>query len=505
MKSDFLIAITQLSAEKNLPKEVVLQAVEAALVSAYRKDSFAANQNISVKIMPTTGEVVVYAQKTVVERVSDARAEISLAQARKLKKDVQVGEALMVEATPQNAGRIAAQTAKQVVLQRLREAERDAIFEEYAGKEGDVVSSVVQRMEPKQIVVDLGRAEAVLPISEQVRTEHYRVGMRLKVYLVEVSRAGKGPQVVVSRSHRNLLRRLFEMEVPEIAAGTVEIKAIAREPGRRSKVAVVAKQEGVDAVGCCVGMRGIRIQNITSELHGEKIDVVQWHGDARTFIANALSPAQVVEVIANEAEKAATVIVPDRQLSLAIGKEGQNARLAAKLTGWRIDIKSVTTAEEEKAARAAESGAAPAQPAAVAVEQAVAAATAVATPAAEAAPVAPAAPPEEVAAAPAASVEAPAPEMAKAVAPVPEVEPAVAEAVQVAEQAEEEIEYLPEEEEEAKEPVHSVIRFAEEILPQRARGGSKKSKRRSEKDERATTKARKAQKPAVTTDDLDSD
>ncbi len=489
MKSDFMIAITQLSAEKNLPKEVVLQAVEAALVSAYRKDSFASNQNISVKIMPATGEVVVYAQKTVTEVVTDQRTQISLAAALKLKKDAQLGEDLMVEATPHNAGRIAAQTAKQVVLQRLREAERDAIFAEYAGKEGDVVSGVVQRIEPKQVIIDLGHTEAVLPVSEQVRGERYRVGQRLKVYVSEVSRSGKGPQVVVSRSHRNLLRRLFELEVPEVANGTVEIKAIAREPGRRTKMAVAARQEGVDAVGCCVGMRGIRIQNITGELHEEKIDVVQWQADPKMFIANALSPAQVVDVLLNEAEKAATVIVPDRQLSLAIGKEGQNARLAAKLTGWRIDIKSVSIAEEEKTARIAEE--APAVPRAVPAVEPEAVAVAVA-PVAEV----PQPQPEEV----------PSPAVAEVALPVTEAQPALAEAVEiaeavdVAEAVEEEIEYLPEHEE-VKEPVRSAIRFAEDILPDRRRGG-KKSKRRAERDERASqSKAPKAQKTVYPVDE----
>ena len=247
------------------------------------------------------------------------------------------------------SGRIAAQTAKQVILQRLHEAEHSAIFEEYAGKEGDIVNGVVQRIEPSQIIVDLGRTEAVLPASEQVRTEKYRIGQRLKVYLLEVVRTTKGPRVVLSRSHPNLLRRLFEMEVPEVYNGAVEIKSIAREAGYRSKVAVAARQEGIDPVGCCVGLRGIRIQNIVSELSGEKLDVVAWNSRPATFIASALSPAQVLSVTLNEKEEIATVVVPDKQLSLAIGKEGQNARLAAKLTGRRIDIKSASTAETEKA------------------------------------------------------------------------------------------------------------------------------------------------------------
>ncbi len=348
MKSDFLLAITQLSAEKNLPKDVVLNAVEAALVSAYKKDSFSSNQNIAVKINPNSGMVEVWAEKTVVEKPKDQNIEISLREAKKLKKDIKLGEALMVESTPANAGRIAAQTAKQVILQRLHEAEHSAIFEEYADKEGEVVSGVVQRFEAGQAFIELGRTEAVLPASEQVRSERYRVGQHLKVVLLQVARTSKGPRVIVSRSHPELLRRLFELEVPEVYNGTVEIKSIAREAGFRSKIAVSAKQEGIDPVGCCVGLRGIRIQNIVSELNGEKIDVVMWSPEPANFIANALSPAHIVGVQLNKEEQVATVIVPDKQLSLAIGKEGQNARLAAKLTGWRIDIKSATAAEAEK-------------------------------------------------------------------------------------------------------------------------------------------------------------
>jgi len=349
MKSDFLLAITQLSAEKNLPKEVVIAAIEAALVSAYRKENFAANQNISVKVDSTTGKVEVWAEKTVVELPSDGRLEISLDEAHRVKPDAQISEAIMVESTPHNAGRIAAQTAKQVILQRLHEAEHSAIFEEYADKEGNIVTGLVQRIESRQIFIDLGRTEAVLPVTEQVRNERYRVGQRLKVYLIEVARTSRGPQVIVSRSHPDLLRRLFELEVPEVFNGIVELKAIAREAGYRSKVAVEARQDDIDPVGCCVGLRGIRIQNIVSELNSEKIDVVMWNPDASLFIASALSPAQVLSVELDENEGLATAVIPDRQLSLAIGKEGQNVRLAAKLTGWRIDIKSASVAEAEKA------------------------------------------------------------------------------------------------------------------------------------------------------------
>ena len=353
MKSDFILAITQLSAEKNLSKEVVLSAVESALASAYRKEEdFAPSQNISVKINPNSGGIEVWAEKIVVERPADSRLEISLDEARKINKNVQIDETVMIEVTPHNAGRIAAQTAKQVILQRLHEAEHSAIFEEYTGKEEDVITGVVQRIEAGQLFVDLGRTEALLPAAEQVRNERYRIGQRIKVYLLQVARTPKGPRVIVSRSHPDLLRRLFELEVPEAFNGTVEIKAIAREGGHRSKVAVAARQEGIDPVGCCVGLRGIRIQNIVNELNGEKIDVIMWDPDPSVFITNALSPAQILRVALNEPEGIATVVVPDRQLSLAIGKEGQNARLAAKLTGWRIDIKSATSAEAEKAAAA---------------------------------------------------------------------------------------------------------------------------------------------------------
>ncbi len=348
MKNDFIIAITQLAAEKNLPKEIVLEAVELALASAFKKEGQGAGLNVAVKVNAGTGDMNVYAQKTVVEEVADELTELTVDEAHTYDPLVELGDIVSIEIpVPPTAGRIAAQTAKQVVMQRLREAEREVVFTEFVGKEGDIVSGIIHRVEPKQIIMDLGKTEAVLPLTEQVKTEHYRIGQRLKVYMMEVFRSGKGPQVVVSRTHRNLVRRLFELEVPEIFNGTVEIKAIAREPGYRSKVAVAARQEGVDAIGACVGLRGIRIQNIINELHGEKIDVVEWYADASVYVAHALSPAPVLSVSINEDEKTATVVVPDRQLSLAIGKEGQNARLAAKLTGWRIDIKSASLAEAE--------------------------------------------------------------------------------------------------------------------------------------------------------------
>jgi N utilization substance protein A len=345
-KNDFLTAITQLAAEKNLPKEVVFEAVEAALASAYKKDALA-SANLVVRIDGGNGGMRVYAQKAVVEQVEDEKIEITLDEAKQVAPNTYLGDVVNVEVFPQNAGRIAAQTAKQVVLQRLREAEREVVFEEYSGKEGDIISGVVHRLEARHVYIDLGKTEAVLPPPEQVRMEHYRPGQRLKVYLLEVHKANRGPQVAVSRTHKNLLRRLFEMEVPEIFRGSVEIKAIAREPGFRSKVAVYSRQQGIDPVGACVGLRGIRIQNIVNELNGERIDVVQWDPDPARFVANALSPAQVHSVRILPDGTTAEVIVGDRQLSLAIGKEGQNARLGAKLTGLRIDIKSLSAAEDE--------------------------------------------------------------------------------------------------------------------------------------------------------------
>lgn len=345
MKTEFVIALTQLAAERNLPKEVILRTMESALVPIFKRTSFAPDQEIWVKISSQTGEVRVFARKTVVKRRKDPRQEMLLSEARKQRPEAQVGDILEVEATPEDAGRIAAQTAKQVILQRLREAERDAIFGEYADKEGDIVSGVVHAVEAKHVSIDLGKAEGLLLQAEQMAADHYRIGQRLKLYLMKVMRTAKGTQLILSRTHQGLLRRLFELEVPEIYNGTVEIKAVAREPGVRSKVAVAARQEGVDAVGSCLGLRSIRIQNITKELGGEKIDVIQWNADPSVFIGNALSPAATTSVETSTEEKTANVVVPDKQLSLAIGKGGQNARLAARLTGWRIDIKSTSMVE----------------------------------------------------------------------------------------------------------------------------------------------------------------
>ncbi len=348
MKTEFMVAITQLSAERNLPKGVILAALESALTSAYKKDS-SPEQDILVKIDPDSGKIKAYIQKVVVESVADPDCEISLNEARKWQDAAQVGEIIKIESTPMNTGRIVAQTARQVVLQRLREAEYHTIYEEFAGKEGEAVTGIVQFTEPQQIYVRLNRTEAILPPGEQVHNEHYYKGQRLKFYLLKITRGVKGPQIILSRSHPNLLRRLFELEIPEVHNGVVELKAVAREAGHRTKVAVSTSQEGVEPVGCCLGSRGIRLQSIINELNGEKIDVIQWHADPCVFISNALSPAQVANIEIDEVGKVATAIVPDKQLSLAIGKEGQNARLAARLTGWRIDIKSISAAGVERA------------------------------------------------------------------------------------------------------------------------------------------------------------
>lgn len=350
MKNDFIIAINQVCSERQLSREVVLEAVEAALISAYKRN-FGSAQNIIARIDPETGEAQVYAEKEVVEEVHDQRAEISLAEARAIDPEAEVGQTILIESTPRDFGRIAAQTAKQVILQRIREAEREALYTSYADREGELINGTVQSVDYMSgaVTLNLGKTEAILPRREQIPTERYHPNQRLRAYVMEVNKTNRGPQIIVSRTHRNMLRRLLELEVPEIFNGTVEIKGIAREAGSRSKVAVAALQDGIDPVGACVGMRGVRIQSIVNELNGEKIDVVEWSPDTATFIANALSPAKVVNVTLEEGSngKTATVVVPDKQLSLAIGKEGQNARLAAKLTGWRIDIKSVSEMAEE--------------------------------------------------------------------------------------------------------------------------------------------------------------
>ncbi len=348
MKSDFLIAVTQLAAERHLPREAVISAIEAALASAYKKDSMLAGQEVSVSFNPANGEIRLFTNKTVVDKVEDDQKEITLVEAKMADSTASISDTIAVELSIEKTGRIAAQTAKQVVLQRLREAERELVYEEYADKEGDVVTATVQRSDSYQVTLDLGRTDAIMLPVDQVMTERYRPGQKLKVFLSEVRRSSRGPEILVSRTNKDLLKRLFEIEVPEINNGVVEIKAVAREAGSRSKVAVHSRQDGVDPVGSCVGLRGIRIQNIVNELQGEKIDVVQWHQDPEVFLANALSPCPVTRVELAQDNTVATVVVPDNQLSLAIGKEGQNARLCAKLSGLRVSIKSVAEAEEER-------------------------------------------------------------------------------------------------------------------------------------------------------------
>ena len=344
---EFLNTLRELSKERGIDEEVLFEAIEAALISAYKRN-FSSAQNVRVSLSRDTGEYKVYAIKTVVEDAEDEITEISLAQARTIKPDYEVGDVIEIEVTPANFGRIAAQTAKQVVVQRIREAERGIIYEEFQSREDDIITGLVQRVENRNVYIDLGKTEAVLTPAEQIPTESYEHGDRIKAYIVEVKKTSKGPQIVVSRTHPGLLKRLFELEVPEIQEGVVEIKSVAREPGNRSKIAVWSKDEAVDPVGACVGHRGLRVQAIVDELGSEKIDIVKWSEDPAKFIANALSPAKVVSVAVNEAEKVSRVVVPDYQLSLAIGKEGQNARLAAKLTSWKIDIKSETQAASEQ-------------------------------------------------------------------------------------------------------------------------------------------------------------
>jgi transcription termination/antitermination protein NusA len=355
MRSDLMLAINQLCAERKLSREVVLEALEASLVSAYKRN-FGSAANIEVHVEPNTGEARVFAVKDVVEIVGDGKTQVSLEEARQSNPGAQVGETVLVESTPRDFGRIAAQAAKQVLLQRMREAERDALYSSFADSAGEIAHGTIQSVDlhSGDVIVSLDGAEAILPNKEQVPAEKYRRGGRLRAYVLDVRRGNRGPQITLSRRTPNLLRRLLELEVPEIFNGSVEVKAIAREAGSRSKVAVHATQEGVDPVGSCVGVRGGRIQNIVNELGGEKIDIVQWNSEVAAFIANSLSPAKVMNVLLEDnpaAGKTATVIVPDRQLSLAIGKDGQNARLAAKLTGWRIDIKSATEAAEETLGR----------------------------------------------------------------------------------------------------------------------------------------------------------
>lgn len=353
MNGEFLGALEQIAGEKGIDKKTLIDAIEAALQSAYKKN-FGTNQNVKVNIDGLTGVIKVYAMKTIVEEVQDETQEIPLEEAKRIDLKYNLGDMVEIEVTPKNFGRIAAQNAKQVVVQRIREAERVLIYDKFSERENEIISCIVQRVERRNVFVDLDKAEGIMPHNEQISTERYKVNDRLVVYIAEVKMTNKGPQIVVSRTHPNLVKRLFEREVPEIIRGEVIIKNIAREPGSRTKIAVHAQSPSIDPVGACVGQHGIRVQHIVDELKGEKIDIIKWADDPREFIASALSPAKIVNVQINEDGKSTRVVVPDNQLSLAIGKEGQNARLAAKLTGWKIDIKSISQihaleiAEEEE-------------------------------------------------------------------------------------------------------------------------------------------------------------
>ncbi|MFA9558044.1 transcription termination factor NusA [Evansella sp. AB-rgal1] len=345
MNSEFMDALTSIEKNKGIDKEIILEAIEQALITGYKRN-FNSAQNVRVDINRDSGSIRVFARKQVVEEVFDARLEISVEAAKAIHPQYDVDDIVEIEVTPRDFGRIAAQTAKQVVTQRVREAERGIIYSDFIDREEDIMTGIVQRQDHRFIYVDLGRVEALMPINEQMPNETYRHNDRIKAFITKVEKTTKGPQIMISRTHPGLLKRLFELEVPEIYDGTVEIKSVSREAGDRSKIAVHADDPEVDPVGSCVGPKGQRVQAIVNELKGEKIDIVRWSDDPKVYVANALSPSKVVQVTVNEEEKMTQVVVPDYQLSLAIGKRGQNARLAAKLTGWKIDIKSQSDAEE---------------------------------------------------------------------------------------------------------------------------------------------------------------
>ena len=337
---ELILALEDLEKEKGIKKEYLLGSIEAALVTAYKRN-FDALENVKVVMDKQTGATYVYSIKEVVERANDPVQEISLDEAKKINKSIQIGDNVEIEIVPKNFGRIAAQTAKQVIVQKIREAEREILYTDYSDKKGEIVSGPIQKAERGIVVMDLGKLEGVMPLKEQIPTENYNVNDKIKAYVVDVEKGEKGaPQVIVSRSHPDFVRKLLEFEIPEIYEGLIEIKSVSRDPGKRSKVAVYSSDPNIDPVGSCVGQRGIRIQNVINELHGEKIDVIEWNPDISIYIAAALLPAKIMAVDSKEDEKFAQVIVPDDQLSLAIGKAGQNARLAARLTNWKIDIKS---------------------------------------------------------------------------------------------------------------------------------------------------------------------
>ncbi|MBW4828722.1 MAG: transcription termination factor NusA [Clostridiaceae bacterium] len=346
MKAEFIQALEEIEKEKGISKDIIFDALESALISGYKKN-FGSSQNVEVEIDRTTGSVKVYSNKTIVEDVSDEFLEISLDEAKEIDSKYEVDDIVKIEITPKNFGRIAAQTSKQVVMQKIKEAEREVIYEEFVNRENEIVTGMIQRVSKNMVYIDLGKTEGVLPPSEQIENENYEQGDRIKVYILEVKKTTKGPQIILSRSHPGLVKRLFELEVPEIHDGVVDIYAISREAGSRTKIAVYSKDDNVDPVGACVGFKGSRVKAIVEELNGEKIDIVIWSKNVDKFISNSLSPSQVLKVEIDEREKSALVVVPDYQLSLAIGKEGQNARLAAKLTNWKIDIKSEGQYKEE--------------------------------------------------------------------------------------------------------------------------------------------------------------
>jgi len=342
MNKEFIQAIEDLEKERHISKEVLIEAIESALVSAYKKN-YGTSQNVRVDIDQETGDINVYMRMDVVEEIEDELTQLSIEEAKEIDYRYEVGDIVEYQVTPRDFGRIAAQTAKQVVVQRIREAERGMIFDDYITRQGEIVTGSVQRISNDTLFVNIGKTEGILSANEQVPGETYKINDRLKVFIMDVKKSNKGPQVFLSRSHPGLVKRLFELEVPEIEDGTVEIRGIAREAGSRTKMAVYTEFENVDPVGSCVGTRGARVQAIVDELNGEKIDIIPWSEDPAELIANVLSPAKVEKVIIDqEEEKMATVVVPDYQLSLAIGKEGQNVRLAARVSGWKIDIKSHT-------------------------------------------------------------------------------------------------------------------------------------------------------------------
>jgi transcription termination/antitermination protein NusA len=362
MSRDFVGALLQLNAEKQVSREQLIGAVEDGIQSAYRR--VAGDEDIHVRIDAESGRIRVYRARLVVEAIEDELTQITVEDAKPFDPSAKPGDVVETEQLDGDVfGRIGAQTAKQIVLQRIREVERDQVFDQFASREGELITGTVNRVEPRAIILDVGKnTEAILATTEQSALEHYRIGQNVKAFVLEVRRSVRGPQIFVSRTHKGFLRRLFELEVPEIHSGTVEVKAIAREAGSRSKVGVASRQEGLDPVGATVGQRGARVQAVVAELAGEKIDVIPWSDDPAVFVANALSPAQVLSVDIDEEHRIASVTVPERMLSLAIGREGQNARLAARLTGWRIDIRSDVSVAEARAAAA--EAAAPAEPAA---------------------------------------------------------------------------------------------------------------------------------------------